>query len=228
MCGVPISARLSGAVSECAFFLDSRSSWTKKADMRVAAAIRGFLPSGSKEKAQVANRRECESGIVPPDVAHISAFFVHGDPIFVKKAPAMAFGVGSAKVVMAFDPGSAMTTTALGFLIATDFLTAIGFNVLNASVASMNSPAVLDEVPGLDGAPAPRANFPASRPIRARFLRPTLCPEGGRVVGACRIVSGAARLSREEGIADVEHPHGCGYSTRKSLCVRENCGGRRN
>ena len=61
------------------------------------------------------------------------------DPIFVKKALAMAFGVGSAKVVMAFDPGSAMTITALSFLIAIDFLTAIGSNVLNASVASLNA-----------------------------------------------------------------------------------------
>ena len=33
MCGVPISARLSGAVSECAFFLDFGSSWTKNVDM---------------------------------------------------------------------------------------------------------------------------------------------------------------------------------------------------
>lgn len=87
-----------------------------------------------KEKAQVANRRERESGIAPPDVAHISSDFVHDDPIFVKKALAMAFGVGSAKVIMAFDPGSAMAIAALGFLMVTDFLTTIGFNVLNASV----------------------------------------------------------------------------------------------
>lgn len=76
---------------------------------------------------------------MPPDVARISTDFVHGDPIFVKKALAMAFGVGSVKVVMAFDPGSAMTITALSFLIAIDFLTTIGFNVLNASVASLNA-----------------------------------------------------------------------------------------
>ena len=92
-----------------------------------------------KEKAQVANRRERESGIAPPDVAHISSDFVYDDPIFVKKALAMAFGVGSAKVIMAFDPGSATTIAALGFLIATDFLTTIGFNVLNASVTSLNT-----------------------------------------------------------------------------------------
>ena len=87
-----------------------------------------------EEKAQVANRRERESDIAPPDVAHISPDFVHDDPIFVKKALAMAFGVGSAKVIMAFDPGSAMAIAALGFLMVTDFLTTIGFNVLNASV----------------------------------------------------------------------------------------------
>lgn len=92
-----------------------------------------------KKKAQVANRRERESGIAPPDVAHISSDFVHDDPIFVKKALAMAFGVGSAKVIMAFDPGSAMTIAALGFLMVTDFLTTIGFNVLNASVIGVNA-----------------------------------------------------------------------------------------
>lgn len=100
---------------------------------------------------------------MPPGVARISADFVHGNPIFVKKALAMAFGVGSAKVVMAFDPGSAMTITALSFLIAIDFLTAIGFNVLNASVARLNSPSVLDEVP------LPRrGNLPRRRQTRER------------------------------------------------------------
>lgn len=100
---------------------------------------------------------------MPPDVARISTDFVHGDPIFVKKALAMAFGVGSAKVVIAFDPGSAMAITALGFLMATDFLTTIGFNVLNASVASLNSPSVLDEVP------LPRrGNLPRRRQARER------------------------------------------------------------
>ena len=43
---------------------------------------------------------------MPPDVARISTDFVHGDPIFVKKALAMAFDVGSAKVIMAFDPAA--------------------------------------------------------------------------------------------------------------------------
>ena len=81
-----------------------------------------------KEKAQVANRRERESGIAPPGVAHISPDFVHDAPVFVKKALAMTFGVGSAKLIMAFDPGSAMAITALGFL--------------NASVASLNSSSV--------------------------------------------------------------------------------------
>lgn len=120
-------------------------------------------PECLEREAQVANRRGCESGIVPPDVARISTDFVHDDPIFVKKALAMAFGVGSTRAIMTFDPGSAMTATALGFLIATDFLTAIGFNVLNASVASLNSPAVLDEAPGLDGAPASRpVDYPYS------------------------------------------------------------------
>ena len=95
-----------------------------------------------KEKAQVANRRERESGIAPPGVAHISPDFVHDAPVFVKKALAMTFGVGSAKLIMAFDPGSAMAITALGFLMVTDFLTTIGFNVLNASVASLNSSSV--------------------------------------------------------------------------------------
>ena len=92
-----------------------------------------------KEKTQVANRRERESDIVPPDVAHISPDFVQDASDFVKKALAMAFGVGSAKVIMAFDPGSAMTIAAVGFLIAADFLTTIGFNVLNASVTSLNT-----------------------------------------------------------------------------------------
>lgn len=92
-----------------------------------------------KKKAQVANRWEHESGIAPPDVARISSDFVHDAPIFVKKALAMAFGVGSAKVIMAFDPGSAMTITALGFLMVTDFLTTIGFNVLNAFVIGVNA-----------------------------------------------------------------------------------------
>lgn len=56
-----------------------------------------------------------------------------------------------------------MTITALGFLIATDFLTAIGFNVLNASVARLNSPSVLDEVP------LPRrGNLPRRRQTRER------------------------------------------------------------
>ena len=50
----------------------------------------------------------------------------------------MAFGVGSAKVIMAFDPGSAVAITSLGFLMATDFLTPLGFNVLNASVIGVN------------------------------------------------------------------------------------------
>lgn len=76
---------------------------------------------------------------MPPDVGRISTEFVHGDPIFVKKALAMAFVVGSAKVVMAFDPGGALTITALGFLMVTDFLTTIGFNVLNASVVGVNA-----------------------------------------------------------------------------------------
>lgn len=51
----------------------------------------------------------------------------------------MAFGVGSAKVTIAFGVGRAMAIAALGFLIATDFLTTIGFNVLNASVTSLNT-----------------------------------------------------------------------------------------
>lgn len=76
-----------------------------------------------KEKAQVANRRERESDIVPPDVAHISPDFVQDASDFVKKVLTMAFGVGSA-----------MAIAALGFLMVTDFLTTIGFNVLNASV----------------------------------------------------------------------------------------------
>lgn len=92
-----------------------------------------------KEKAQVANRRERESGIAPPDVAHISSDFVQDASDFVEKVLTMAFGVGSAKVIMAFDPGSAMTITALGFLMVTDFLTTIGFNVLNASVIGVNA-----------------------------------------------------------------------------------------
>ena len=75
---------------------------------------------------------------MPPDVARISTDFVHGDPIFVKKALAMAFGAGSVKAIMAFGFGSSMAITSLGFLVATDFLTTIGFNVLNASVASLN------------------------------------------------------------------------------------------
>lgn len=100
---------------------------------------------------------------MPPDVARISTDFVHGDPIFVKNALAMAFGVGSVKVVMAFDPGSAMTITALSFLIAIDFLTAIGFNVPNASVARLNSPSVLDEV----SLPR-RGNLPRRRQTRER------------------------------------------------------------
>ncbi|WP_417048745.1 hypothetical protein [Ellagibacter isourolithinifaciens] len=51
----------------------------------------------------------------------------------------MAFGVGSAKVTIAVGVSSAMAIAALGFLIATDFLTTIGFNVLNASVTSLNT-----------------------------------------------------------------------------------------
>lgn len=51
----------------------------------------------------------------------------------------MAFGVGSAKVTIAVGVGRAMAIAALGFLIATDFLTTIGFNVLNASVTSLNT-----------------------------------------------------------------------------------------
>lgn len=75
----------------------------------------------------------------------------------------MAFGVGSAKVIMAFNPGSAMTITSLGFLMVTDFLATIGFNVLNASVARLNSPSVLDEVP------LPRrGNLPRRRQTRER------------------------------------------------------------
>ncbi|WP_419063060.1 hypothetical protein [Ellagibacter isourolithinifaciens] len=38
-----------------------------------------------------------------------------------------------------FGVSSAMAIAALGFLIATDFLTTIGFNVLNASVTSLNT-----------------------------------------------------------------------------------------
>lgn len=92
-----------------------------------------------KEKAQVANRRERESGIAPPDVAHISPDFVQDASDFAKKVLTMAFGVGSAKVTISFGVGSAMAIAALGFLIATDFLTTIGFNVLNASVTSLNT-----------------------------------------------------------------------------------------
>lgn len=92
-----------------------------------------------KEKAQVANRRERESDIVPPDVAHISPDFVQDASDFVKKVLTMAFGVGSAKVTISFGVGSAMAIAALGFLIATDFLTTIGFNVLNASVIGVNA-----------------------------------------------------------------------------------------
>ena len=75
-----------------------------------------------KEKAQVANRRERESGIASPDVAHISPDFVQDASDFVKK------------VTISFGVSSAMAIAALGFLMATDFLTTIGFNVLNASV----------------------------------------------------------------------------------------------
>lgn len=92
-----------------------------------------------KEKAQVVNRRERESDIVPPDVAHISPDFVQDASDFVKKVLTMAFGVGSAKVTISFGVGSAMAIAALGFLIATDFLTTIGFNVLNASVIGVNA-----------------------------------------------------------------------------------------
>ena len=46
----------------------------------------------------------------------------------------MAFGVGNAKVTISFGISSAMAIAALGFLMVTDFLTTIGFNVLNASV----------------------------------------------------------------------------------------------
>lgn len=76
---------------------------------------------------------------MPLDVARISPDFVHGDPIFVKKALAMAFGAGSVKAIMAFGFGSAIAITALGFFMVTDFLTMIGFNVPNASVASLNA-----------------------------------------------------------------------------------------
>lgn len=92
-----------------------------------------------KEKAQVANRRERESGIAPPDVAHISPDFVQDASVFVKKVLTMAFGVGNAKVTISFGVSSAMAIAALGFLIATDFLTTIGFNVLSASVTSLNT-----------------------------------------------------------------------------------------
>lgn len=51
----------------------------------------------------------------------------------------MAFGVGNAKVTISFGVSSAMAIAALGFLIATDFLTTIGFNVLSASVTSLNT-----------------------------------------------------------------------------------------
>ena len=87
-----------------------------------------------KEKAQVANRRERESGIASPDVAHISPDFVQDASDFVKKVLTMAFGVGNAKVTISFGVSSAMAIAALGFLMVTDFLTTIGFNVLNASV----------------------------------------------------------------------------------------------
>lgn len=116
-----------------------------------------------KEKAQVANRRERESGIAPPGVAHISPDFVHDAPVFVKKVLTMAFGAGSAKAIMAFGVGRAMAITSLGFFMATDFLTTIGFNVLNASVARLNSPSVLDEV----SLPR-RGNLPRRRQTRER------------------------------------------------------------
>lgn len=141
----------------------------------------------------------------------------------------MAFGVGSAKVIMAFDPGSAMTITALGFLMVTDFLTTIGFNVLNASVIGVNAGELFSTKRLGQTAPYPLAptSLPLAPPVPAFLSQLYVSKATAWAELAEQLLKAVPHLATE-GFADARHPYGFGYSTRKSLCVRQTVEGCRN